>query len=99
MDPDDWAALAVQAQVLAHRGDDAAAEELARAAVARGEETDMLTWQGDAHWGMAEVLLAAGKAEAADDAFGQALKRYERKKNLALAAQLRARRKEVSAST
>ncbi|MDX6516871.1 MAG: hypothetical protein QOH73_2537, partial [Gaiellaceae bacterium] len=79
MDPDDWAALAVQAQVLAHRGDDAAAEGLARAAVARGEETDMLTGQGDAHWGLAEVLLAAGRAEAAEEAFGQALDRYERK--------------------
>jgi tetratricopeptide (TPR) repeat protein len=91
MRPGAWGALAVQAQVLAHRGDDAAAEGLARAAVARGEETDILTLQGDAHWGLAEVLLAAGKTEAAYEAFAEALERYERKKNLALAAQLRTR--------
>ena len=51
----------------------------------------MLSWQGDAHRRLAEVLLAAGKPEAAHEAFAAALERYERKKHLALASQLRSR--------
>jgi class 3 adenylate cyclase/tetratricopeptide (TPR) repeat protein len=90
-DSDSWEALTVQAQVVAHRGDYDTAERLAREGVTRGDETDMLTWQGDAHRRLAEVLLAAGKTEAAHDAFAVALERYERKQNLALAAQLRTR--------
>jgi hypothetical protein len=64
---------------------------LAREGVARGEETDQLSWQGDSWWDLAEVLLVGGKTAEATEAFQQALGRYERKRNLAMVAQVRAR--------
>jgi tetratricopeptide (TPR) repeat protein len=91
VDPDFWSALMLQARLLAHRGEYAEAERLAREGVARGEQTDQLTFQGDALWDLAEVLLAAGKVANAVDALEQALDRYERKKNFAMAAQVRPR--------
>ena len=47
--------------------------------------------QGDAFWDLGEVLAAAGRTEEAAEALEQALERYERKKNLAMAAQVRRR--------
>ena len=79
----------VQALVHAHRGEHAEADRLAREAVAIGETTDALNWQGDALCDLAEVLAAAGRTDEAADALEQALERYERKKNLAMVAQVR----------
>ncbi len=81
----------VQALVLAHRGERAEAERLAREAVAGVEETDSLTHQGDAWYDLAEVLVAAGREEEAAAALIEALDRYERKQNLPLARQVRMR--------
>jgi class 3 adenylate cyclase/tetratricopeptide (TPR) repeat protein len=88
VDPDSSSSLTLQARLHAHRGEHAVAEDMAREGVARGEQTDMLTWQGDAWWDLAEVLLAAGKTEDAIDALDQALDRYGRKRNLAMVAQV-----------
>jgi hypothetical protein len=80
---------AAQALVCAHRGQDADAELLARDAVSIVASTDALNYQGDALCVLAEVLAAAGRTEEAAEALEQALERYERKKNLAMVAQLR----------
>jgi class 3 adenylate cyclase/tetratricopeptide (TPR) repeat protein len=81
----------VQARVLAHRSEHAEAEHLAREAVASHEESDSLTFQGDAWCDLAEVLAAAGRDEEAAAAFDEALERYERKQNIPLARQVRTR--------
>jgi tetratricopeptide (TPR) repeat protein len=81
----------VQALVSASRGQHAEAEALAREAVALIERTDGLNYQGDALCDLAEVLHAAGRPDEAAAALEQALERYERKKNLAMAAQVRDR--------
>jgi len=79
----------VRAKLRARRGEHAEAEELARESVRIGEETDMLNFQGDAYIDLAEVLAAAGRLDEAAEALEQALDRYERKKNLAMVAQVR----------
>jgi len=91
VDPNDPVVLSLQARIHAHRGEHDAAERLARQGVAGIERTDKLTWHGDAWWDLAEVLLYADRTRDALDAFAQALDRYERKKNLAMAAQVRRR--------
>ena len=80
-----------QALVEASRGRLAEAESLAREAVAITQETDMLNWQGNALCDLAEVLTVARRDHDAAAALEQALKRYERKRNVAMAAQVRAR--------
>ena len=79
----------MQALVNAHRGQHTQAEQLAREAVAISERTDALNNQGDAFCDLAEVLAAAGRSNDAFQALEQALDRYERKKNLAMFAQVR----------
>ena len=79
----------VQALVHASRGEYADAEPLAHEAVALTERTDSPNWQGDALCDLAEVLAAAGRTDEAVEALEQALDRYERKKNLAMVAQVR----------
>jgi class 3 adenylate cyclase/tetratricopeptide (TPR) repeat protein len=81
----------VRAKVLARRGEHAEAERLAREAVAIGEGTDALNWQGDANADLAEVLLISRKADEAAAALEQALERYERKGNVVMAGRARAR--------
>jgi hypothetical protein len=81
----------VQALVEAYRGNYTDAERLAREAVAIGDRTDGLNVQGDACCDLAEVLHAAGRRDEGDASFGVALERYERKQNLAQAAQVRDR--------
>jgi tetratricopeptide (TPR) repeat protein len=81
----------VRAKVLARRGEHAEAERHAREAVAIGEETEVLDAQGDTYADLAEVLLLAGRAEEAAEAFEQALARYERKGNIVMAARTRDR--------
>src|SRR6185295_4427804 len=79
-DPTDISAWRqVQARVLAHRGEHSEAERLAREAVARLEQTDSLTSQGDGWCDLAEVLEAGGRREEAIEAWYDALDRYERK--------------------
>jgi tetratricopeptide (TPR) repeat protein len=65
----------VQALVLADRGEHADAERLARDAVAGVEQTEGLTFQGDAWCDLAEVLHAAGRDEEAAAALADALER------------------------
>jgi class 3 adenylate cyclase/tetratricopeptide (TPR) repeat protein len=81
----------VQARVDAHRGEHAEAERLAREAIAIAGRTDALNFQGDALCDLAEVLHAAGRTDDAAVTLEQALDRYERKRNLAMAAQARER--------
>jgi tetratricopeptide (TPR) repeat protein len=81
----------VQARVLADRGQHVDAEALAREAVAIIERTDGLNFQGDALCDLAEVLTAGGRSDEAAAALTQALDRYERKRNLAMARRVRAR--------
>jgi class 3 adenylate cyclase/tetratricopeptide (TPR) repeat protein len=91
---DVWAqALWRQAQALVHayRGEHVEAEPLAREAIAITEGTDGLSNQGDALNDLAEVLRAAAQTQEAAATLEQALGRYERKKNLAMAAQVRQR--------
>ena len=80
-----------QALVLAHRREHGEAVALARTAVAIAEQTDALNFQGYALSDLAEVLALAGRRDEATAALEQALARYDRKKNLAMAAQVRDR--------
>jgi class 3 adenylate cyclase/tetratricopeptide (TPR) repeat protein len=80
-----------KAIVLARRGRQAEAEELARQAVAIAETTDFLNDQADACADLAEVLQLNGKADEAKAALEQALQRYERKGNLVMARRTRDR--------
>jgi class 3 adenylate cyclase len=81
----------VKALVHASRGELAEAEQLAREAVAIGEETDALNLQGDALRDLAEVLHSAGRIEEGGGVLQEALVRYIRKRNLAMAARVRTR--------
>ena len=85
----------MQALVDARRGQHTQAEQLAREAVAISERTDALNWQGYALCDLAQVLHAAGQSDEAADTLGQALQRYEQKKNLAMSAQVRERLAEL----
>ena len=85
----------MQALVDARHGQHREAEQLAREAVAITERTDALNLQGDALCDLAEVLHAAGRSDEAAATLGQALERYEQKKNLAMAAQVRDRLAEL----
>jgi Tetratricopeptide repeat len=93
----EWLWRQVQARVHAHREEHADAERLAREAIAIVERTDQLTYQGDALCDLAEVLAAAGRTNEAAATFEQSLDRYERKKNLAMVAQVRHRLAELRA--
>jgi class 3 adenylate cyclase/tetratricopeptide (TPR) repeat protein len=79
------------ARVYVSRGELVEAERLARDAVAAVDGSDYLVEQGNAFWTLAEVLAAARRDDGAAAAFEQALDRCARKKNLALAAQIRRR--------
>ena len=91
-EPESWHTWRqVLARVYAHRGELAEAERLAREAVALSERNDSLDVQCLALWDLAEVLAAAQRHGEAAGALEQALNRCRRKKNLALAAQIRRR--------
>jgi class 3 adenylate cyclase/tetratricopeptide (TPR) repeat protein len=79
----------VKALVLSHGGEHLEAERLAREAVEIAAHTDALNWQGDALCDLAEVLSTAGRLGEAADTLEQALERYQRKQNLAMAGQVR----------
>ena len=82
--PDDLSAgvqwRGVRAKLLARRGDDEAAEALAREAVALAEETDFPVLRADALLVLAEVA-GEGRAEA--------IRLYEEKGNVAAAERAR----------
>ena len=78
-----------RAIVLARRGKHAEAERLAREAVEIGEQTEALNAQADTYADLGEVLTRAGGRDEAAKALEQALDRYERKKNLAMVAQVK----------
>ena len=80
----------VLAKVAARDGDLERAEQLARAAVAIGEPTDMLTSTAEAYADLARVLRLAGKEDEATAAVEAAIERYERKGNIVGAARARA---------
>jgi DNA-binding SARP family transcriptional activator len=81
--PDDLSAgvqwRAVQAKLLAKRGDAPAAEALAREAVALAGETDFLVLHADALMDLAEVLRLTGREGESAPFVEQALELYERK--------------------
>jgi class 3 adenylate cyclase/tetratricopeptide (TPR) repeat protein len=77
-----------QALVDAASGNHSDAERLAREAIAIAEKTDALHLQGEALTDLAEVLAVAGRREESAAVFEQALDRYERKRNLAMIAQV-----------
>jgi class 3 adenylate cyclase/tetratricopeptide (TPR) repeat protein len=79
----------VRARVLARRGSIQQAERLARAAVGLAEQTDALEERGDALMVLAEVRRVAGRTREAAEDIDQALKLYDQKGNLVLAAKAR----------
>jgi len=87
----------VLARVHAHRGELTEAERLAREAATMIEQNDALNDQSLALWDLAEVLATAGHTDEAESMLEQALERCRRKKNLALAAQIRRRREKLQA--
>ena len=72
-------------RALALRGEHAAAERLAREAVAIGEGTQALDEQAYGYANLAEVLRHAGRPDEAEAALREALARYERKGNVVMA--------------
>jgi class 3 adenylate cyclase/tetratricopeptide (TPR) repeat protein len=89
--------LAVCARLAAHAGRLTEAESLARRAVEAGAQTDALNLQAAASLALAGVLGSDRREAEASDELDHALELYERKGNVAAAAQLRARR--ASAAT
>jgi tetratricopeptide (TPR) repeat protein len=81
----------VQAMVCSHRGQHEEAERLAGEAATIAERMDAPDLQGDALCDLAEVLERAGRAQEAAAMLEQALERYNRKRNLAVVAQVRQR--------
>ena len=80
-----------QAMVLAHRGQHADAERLAREAVEIGEKTEALNALADTYADLGEVLTLAGRRKQAAEALGQALAHYEAKENVVMAGRMRDR--------
>ena len=81
----------VQALVHAHRAEHGEAQRLAREAVAIMERTDGLNFQGAALCDLADVLRVAGHGHEAAAALAEATDRYDRKGNVPMARQVRAR--------
>jgi tetratricopeptide (TPR) repeat protein len=90
---------AVQAKVLARRGEPTAAERLAREADALARTSDDLELQGDTLAALGEVLRRAGRPQDATAALRAALERYERRGIVILAERVRARVGELEART
>jgi tetratricopeptide (TPR) repeat protein len=79
----------VRAKTLARRGEDGAAEDLAREAVALAEPTDALDIRADALVDLAEVLRLVGRKDEPKGVLEDALRLYERKGNVVSAARAR----------
>ncbi len=86
----------VRAKVLARNGEYAAAEVLAREAVALTKDAeDWLNSRADVHLDLAEVLELAGRHSEAVAAVDEAVHLYEAKENIVAASRARARRDEL----
>ena len=72
----------LSARILADRGRQREAEELARSAVALAAQTDLLSEHADTLLDLAHVLIASGQAREAHAAAAHALDLYQRKGNL-----------------
>ena len=100
--PDDVEArshgLQLRGKLAARRGAFEEGETLARAAVAVLDETDMLSWQGDARQALAEVLELAGRREEAKAVSEEALDLYEQKGNVVSARKARSLLQELSSA-
>ena len=72
--------------MLARRGDFAEAERLAREAVAIMLPTDFLDTKGHTYVALADVLVAAGRADDAAQALAEAAALFERKGDVVSAA-------------
>lgn len=70
------------AKIEARRGEIERAEQLAREAVRRVEETDLLNAQADTLLDLSEVLRLAGRRDEARAAVQEAARRFEQKANL-----------------
>jgi tetratricopeptide (TPR) repeat protein len=81
----------VRAKLLARKGKQDRAEQLAREAVAIGEQTDVLNERGDALSDLAEVLAIAGLPQDAAAELEKALALYQLKGNLVLAERTQTR--------
>jgi class 3 adenylate cyclase/tetratricopeptide (TPR) repeat protein len=89
---------AVQARVLAERGELEEAERLAREAVKLIETTEYMSNRADGHFDLGVVLAAAGKDAEAVDAFTRSLRLWERKGDLVMTAETRQRLSELQSS-
>jgi len=76
-----------RAEVLAHRGEYAAAEKLALEALAISEATDFLDLQARSRLSLAAVLRASGRDAEAESAASLAADIFERKGNRVAAGQ------------
>ena len=82
---------AVQARVLAHRGDFDEAVRLAREGVELVARTDWYLHQGQALAVLAEVLEQAGRCDEASAVYEEALERFELKGSVVDAEAIRRR--------
>jgi class 3 adenylate cyclase/tetratricopeptide (TPR) repeat protein len=78
-----------RAKLLARRGKVERAEELARDAVGRADQTEWPNLRGWARVSLAKALLAAGRTDEASRTAEEAVEIYDAKGNLAAAAQAR----------
>jgi class 3 adenylate cyclase/tetratricopeptide (TPR) repeat protein len=79
----------VRAKALARRGEDGAAEDLAREAVALAQPTDALDMRADALVDLVEVLRLVGRKDEPKGVLEDALRLYEQKGNVVSAARAR----------
>jgi class 3 adenylate cyclase/tetratricopeptide (TPR) repeat protein len=101
--PDDIASQlywrSVRGKILARRGRLEEGEDLVREAVAIIDRSDVPVAQGNARMDLAEVLMLAGKREAAAQALGDALDLFERKGNVVSARKAKAALEQVLVSS
>jgi class 3 adenylate cyclase/tetratricopeptide (TPR) repeat protein len=93
----DW--RSVQAVVLSARGDHAAAEAMARHAVALAGETDYLELRAMSTRALAETLAASGQVEAATPWLDETIRLYERKESVFGVERTAARLRELARET
>ena len=94
-DPDDIDSQArwrtVKAKLLAKQGRHEVALALAREAVRLAAPTDVLNLHGHCYLALGAVLQASGRQTESREVFAEAARAFDRKGNLAAAAQARAR--------
>jgi class 3 adenylate cyclase/tetratricopeptide (TPR) repeat protein len=79
----------IRAVVQARRGELEVAEQLAREAVERADQTDQVEIQAEARADLGEVLRLAGRRQEAAAQLNRAVQLYERKGNVVAAKQVR----------